>query len=452
MSDVENLMAVLRGLHLAATMSLLGTAGFIAWLLPAVDGPPAMLRRRLHRLCRLSAGIAVLAGAAWFVLQTAAIAGADTWTAGLDALPVVAVHTHFGTIMLARLLLLLVATVLVCREAGHALYPTLALSALALGLQGFIGHTGAIVGPTGHGLVVSEALHLLAAGLWLGALLPLWFSVQALPYAPAAALCERFTPLGLACVLVLAGTGFAQGIVLVGSLPGLLGTPYGHFALLKITLFLLALGLALLNRLWLADRLAAGSMEARRRLMLSIVVETVVGLAVVAAAAFMASTMPATEATPIWPFAPGGDLQGMASDLASRGAAILGAALIGGAVLAVAGVVLWKRFLMLALLVLTSAVVVHDASSSPAQGQAADDRRAPACGFAAARDHADATDRMESRGRILRVGRRDISVFPRNPGIVFVLRAAARQRDARYIREPFFQIHPDRDQVRSPDP
>src|SRR4051794_35305693 len=202
MSGHENLMVLLRGLHLVAMMSLLGTAGFIMGLLPAVDRPPAALRRHLHRLCRLSAGTAVLAGAGWFVLQAAAIANADVWSAALDTLPVVAMHTHYGRVMLARLLLLVAAT-LAYRGGTHFFHLIVALSAVALGLESFIGHAGAIVGATGHELIISEALHLLAAGLWLGALLPLWLSVRALPYAPAAALCERFTPLGLVCVLVL---------------------------------------------------------------------------------------------------------------------------------------------------------------------------------------------------------------------------------------------------------
>ena len=35
MIDADTLLALLRGLHLAATLSLLGVVGFIAWLLPA---------------------------------------------------------------------------------------------------------------------------------------------------------------------------------------------------------------------------------------------------------------------------------------------------------------------------------------------------------------------------------------------------------------------------------
>ena len=50
MIDEDTLLALLRGLHLAAPLSLLGVVGFIAWLLPAaaVDG-----REMLPKLIRL---------------------------------------------------------------------------------------------------------------------------------------------------------------------------------------------------------------------------------------------------------------------------------------------------------------------------------------------------------------------------------------------------------------
>jgi hypothetical protein len=61
MSSLATVTALLRGLHLAATLSLLGTAGFVVWILPAAETQPS-LRRRLNRLCRASGVIAILAG------------------------------------------------------------------------------------------------------------------------------------------------------------------------------------------------------------------------------------------------------------------------------------------------------------------------------------------------------------------------------------------------------
>lgn len=300
-------MAVVRGLHLAATLSLLGTAGFLAWMLPAASVVPGSLRRRLTRFMWVSGLIAFLVGIVWFTMQSAVIASADTLSDVIDALPVVAEHTRYGNVLLVRLGLLLVAilVVLIGGRAGPIrLYLTLVLAATALSLEGLIGHAGATAGAIGDGLVLSESFHLFAAGIWLGALIPLWLSLHALASAQAASVCERFTPIGLACVLVLACTGFAQGVELIGSLPALLGTTYGHFALLKIALFATALVLAALNRLWLTDRLAAGTAGARRHLLVSVSFETCVGLAIVTAAAFLASSPPAKhhmDQMSMWP-------------------------------------------------------------------------------------------------------------------------------------------------------
>ena len=124
-------------------------------------------------------------------------------------------------------------------------------------MQPLLGHAGAIGGGAGAQLIVSEALHLLAAGAWLGGLLPLFLAVGRLPHAAAAAACHGFTPIGLASVLLLAGTAVVQIAAFMGGLPGLFGTGYGHVALVKLGLFVVLLALAALNRLVLTDRLAA---------------------------------------------------------------------------------------------------------------------------------------------------------------------------------------------------
>jgi putative copper export protein/mono/diheme cytochrome c family protein len=418
-------MALLRGIHLAAMLSLLGTVGFVAWTLPAASVLPDPLTRQLRLLAWTSGVIALLVGTAWFALQAATIAGAENPSDVLDALPVVVAHTHYGTILMVRFGLLVVATGLVFEgrcfpgavrspawfglsgspiradagsgsadtpvhdeaaamgsrpdiSAGAAadraratglrgtgrftLHLTLALCLIALGLQGLIGHAGATAGAIGDRLLLSEALHLAAAGIWLGALLPLWLSLCALAPGQAASVCERFSPIGLACVLVLAGTGFAQALELVGSLPGLFGTRYGHVALLKILLFLIALGLAACNRLWLTDHLAAETADARRHLLVSVCCETCVGVAIVTAAAFMASSPPAAHTTPVWPFSWQLSLVTVNEDPELRREVVISLVGIGAAVALVVASLLLRRLRLAALAILALAVVLRGPS------------------------------------------------------------------------------------------
>jgi putative copper export protein/mono/diheme cytochrome c family protein len=362
MIGVASVMAMMRGLHLAAMLSLLGTVGFLAWMLPG--GSVELLRRRLVRLWWVSGVIALLAGAGWFALQAAAIADAGRVADVVGALPVVAWHTRYGNILMVRLGLLVGATVLAVRPGVWGRYLALCLAVAALGLQGLIGHAGAAGGAVGDGLVASESLHLLAAGIWLGALLPLWFSLRVLPPVQAAAVCERFSPIGLACVLVLAGTGFAQGLALIGGLPALLGTPYGHVALLKIVLFLVALALAALNRLWLTDRVAAGRAGARSELAVSICVEVCLGLAIVTAAAFMASSQPAAHTTPVWPLSWQFSLVTVDEDPDFRREVVVSLAAIGVAAAVMVAALLWRRFRLVALAILVLVLVWRGPSLS----------------------------------------------------------------------------------------
>ncbi len=376
-------MALVRGLHLAATLSLLGTVGFIALILPVGGATPDMLHRRLVRLWWISGAVALLAGLVWFTLQSAAIAGTDNVSDLLAALPLVAGHTRYGLTLMLRLALLLVATlagvaqgVIAWRGPSHptlsgggtlrraAVYITLLLTAIALGLQGVIGHAGATAGAIGDGLVLSEFLHLSAAGLWLGALLPLWISLRLLPPEATARVCERFSPIGLACVLVLAGTGFAQALELISSLPALFGTAYGHIALLKIALFLMTLALAALNRLWLTDRLAAGASDARRQLLVSVSMETVIGLGVVTAAAFLASTVPGAHQAPVWPFSWQLSLVTVREVPDLRQEVFVSLLAIGAAILVVAAAMLWRRFRLTALAVMLAIIAWRGPSLS----------------------------------------------------------------------------------------
>ncbi len=180
----------------------------------------------------------------------------------------------------------------------------LMLAGTALAVQPMVGHAGAIGGAAGIELIASETLHLLAAGAWLGGLLPLLMAVSLLPHRAAAIACRNFTPVGLSSVLILAGTrAIAQVTELMGGLSGLFGTTYGHVALIKVGIFLALLTLAALNRLLLTEHLAQNTAGiTQRHMRLSIAAEMLLGIAVVITASFLATLVPGTHEQPVWPF------------------------------------------------------------------------------------------------------------------------------------------------------
>jgi len=313
--------ALLRGAHLAALVSLFGTLIFAAVALGSLPaaGWARSVRTRLGRLLAASLSISLTLGIAWSVMQSAGIAGTSTLGETLAAVPVVAVHTWFGQLVLIRtgLLLALVPLCLrllepsatkrpdptstglagMARALGRrARLPTAAVVAGgALAVQALTSHFGALDAPAGRDMVALEALHILAAGAWLGALAPLLICLVAMPSSEAARCLRRFFPLGLLCVSVIAVTSLLQAVSLVGSVPALVGTAYGRVVLLKLLLFLSLLVFAALNRFVFAGP--------GRHLRRSILGEAAVAFLVMLAAGSLAHLTPGVHEQPVWPFA-----------------------------------------------------------------------------------------------------------------------------------------------------
>jgi putative copper export protein/mono/diheme cytochrome c family protein len=300
------ILALLRGVHLVALASLFGTLASLVLVAPAglrqapTEGLAA--RRGLLRLARWSNGLALLVGIGWMLLESATMAGTTSLGGTVAVLGTVVRDTRFGQLILIRLALLLLALPFLGGR-GSRLAVGLLLAGAALGMQGLMGHAGAAGGSVRAMLLASEAVHLLAAGAWLGGLLPLFLLAGALPPPAAASACESFTPVGLSAVLLIACTAAIQAWQLIGGLAGLFGTLYGHIALLKLALFFALLVLAGVNRLVLTERLRDPVPPVTRTLLrTSIGAEMLLGAAVIVVAAFLASGIPATHVQPVWPF------------------------------------------------------------------------------------------------------------------------------------------------------
>jgi putative copper export protein/mono/diheme cytochrome c family protein len=363
MGSLEIVVVLLRGVHLAALLSLFGALLFLAVVAPAATtaGNTQAIRARLLllRLARGSAALSLLAGVAWLTAASAVIAGTRGIAMALHALPVVALQTQFGQWVLPRLGLLIAVLVLpLAKRLPRA--GAIVLAGAAVAVQPLIGHAGAIGGSLGAELIASEALHLLAAGAWLGGLLPLFIAIRILPVQAAVATCRSFTPIGLSAVVVLAGTAVVQLAEFIGGVPGLFGTVYGHIALVKVGLFLLLLLLAALNRFVLTEQIdGAAPAIARRRMRCSIAVETVLGALVVFAAGFLASSTPGVHEQPVWPFAWRPSLDAFADPDLRRELIFALLAIVAAIVVAATGLI-WRqaRWPALALSVIILAVAV----------------------------------------------------------------------------------------------
>lgn len=147
--------------------------------------------------------------------------------------------------------------------------------------------------------VLADWLHFVFVAIWLGGVAyyagvvaPQVMRQQAL--APALGLSiEKFSPLAILSVLVIAITGIIQSSSFVGSFEALLNTPYGRALLVKIVFFLVLIAFGAFHQFVIAPKINAWRAkaemqeEAARRFRVSIVVEALISIITLAAAAAM---------------------------------------------------------------------------------------------------------------------------------------------------------------------
>ncbi|MCI0545699.1 MAG: CopD family protein [Candidatus Rokubacteria bacterium] len=321
---MSELAVVMRWLALAAALLLVGAFAMLLLAGRSARWPrhatAAAWEEQTLAWARWLAVLALVAGGGVLAFQAAQVTGrAEALLSPRAWLDVIA-KTQFGTAWLTRQsLLLLVAALLLLRErerstADWALFRAEAvlLSGLAVASLAWAGHAAAV---ESWRLIsaLMDALHLVAAGIWLGGLVPLALLLRAAateagadarPYAVLAV--RRFSRAALAAVLVLVTTGFWNTWTQVGDVGGLVGTRYGALLLLKLALFLLVIVLAAVNRQrWLpalpGDARTVGR-PVMARLARSVAVECALGLTIVALVSVLGVTPPARHDAAWWPF------------------------------------------------------------------------------------------------------------------------------------------------------
>jgi putative copper export protein/mono/diheme cytochrome c family protein/peroxiredoxin len=250
----------------------------------------------------------LLSGLLWLSVEAVRMSGLPPASAlSHGTLGTVLGETLFGRVWVVRFVLAVAlgATLFTGRRA--ALDATRAsLAAALLASLAFAGHAAAERGTDRIVHLSADAAHLLAAGAWVGALLPL---AHLLSRAHALELAERatrrFSIMGIACVSVLVLTGTVSAWYTVGSVPGLFGTGYGRVLLVKLALFAAMLVLAAANRLRWTPRLRAAGGEpalALKRLRRNAIAETSLGAAVLGVVGLLGVTVPAPHSQTVWPF------------------------------------------------------------------------------------------------------------------------------------------------------
>jgi len=307
-------LVIARAFHLASTLLLAGTIVFQCFVAaPAfrakADGPlEDGLRISVTRIVWGALVISVISGAAWLLFLAAEIGDvpvADAWSRGLPWM--VLTQTEFGndwTLRLEMAVLLAVLLVLPAINPGFASATDMICALLAAGLAGSIawsGHAAATTGFDGTINLASDALHLVAAGAWLGALWPLAVLLgrarlagDPVSAAIAHQATRRFSVLGIISVAAILATGIINTYEILGSLAFSIGTDYNRLLLIKIGLFIAMLCVAAVNRQRLTPRLASEAERVRaiRQLERNSRVEAGLGLLILAIVAVLGRIPP----------------------------------------------------------------------------------------------------------------------------------------------------------------
>jgi len=273
----DYVLVVARWMHFSAAMVLFGSS-----LFPFYMGDLRQIAWRSPRPFAISFACAALFGTVLWLYRYAAEIGepdqilATAW--------VVLTETSFRTVWIVRLAasLLLVAVTLTSFSQGRTALIA-GFAATLLVTEGWDGH---VVGAARFG-PFNQALHLLAAGFWLGSLVPLAAMITkarsgtATDAWRAAGALRRYSNLALVAVLVVAATGSANTWLILGAPPSPFAS-YGRALILKIGVFCLMLLVATLNRFVIIPRLNEAATESGALGLLSatILLEQVLGAAI----------------------------------------------------------------------------------------------------------------------------------------------------------------------------
>jgi putative copper resistance protein D len=288
---------ILRALHAGGGLLLFGTLSFLALLAEPADP----WSRRWQRIAVLVAAATLLLSAGVLVLQILAVPPAGTLTQTASRL---LLESRFGHVWLARAMLLAALLAALALAPNRQLVRALAtlLAGANLAIAPLAGHAAAV--EPAWPVIVANALHILAAGAWWGALPALASRMLGAPEAaPARAVTTlaRFSGAALPLVLAIVATGVVLAVIQVERWPPLFGTAYGHLLIAKVA--------ALCAVLWLAARLRWRLLPALRASPASATLSTVGGwiaaeclaaALIVALGAQLGQTVPAAHDAVHW--------------------------------------------------------------------------------------------------------------------------------------------------------
>jgi putative copper resistance protein D len=304
-------LIITRAIHIGASILIAGIFTFDFVTLGLTGQPETNdlyeFERRLFRLAFWSLIAALLSALLWFWLEVASMRELSLKNAlSTTAWGAVLFQTQFGRVWQFRIgliatafVLVLVALAVAQAKARRVLIAVLWLvSVVFLISLAWISHAAAVTVPLFG--VSGDMLHLCAAGLWIGGLVPLVIFLTRIRAEfslgeTVVRVVRRFSTLSLCCVSVLVVSGISNSWLLVGSIHALFTRHYGQLLFLKLVLFAILVGFGARNR-FLTKTMPVKAPDDRNmlsQLRRNVICEAWLGFAVVAIVACLGVTPPA---------------------------------------------------------------------------------------------------------------------------------------------------------------
>lgn len=315
---MEDFLIAARAVHYASTILLAGSFAFLCLIAGPVASP--RLCRQLSVLAWVSLVLALFSGGAWLLFVSTQMSGqsiAAVMTQGVVG--IVLNRTRFGQVWILRFVLAVILAVLLMMPRGWRWrswrWTGLVFAAGLLASLAWAGHGAATPGEPGDLHLAADVIHLLAAGAWVGSLIPLALLLAEARrrYDLGATLAARrvvvrFSVLAGASVAVLFTAGLINTWFLAGTVPALIGTQYGRLLLVKIAIFIVMVVFGAVNLLRMTPRLAARAGErdppieaALGHLRRNASIEAVLGFCVLGIVATLGILPPGLHTEPGWP-------------------------------------------------------------------------------------------------------------------------------------------------------
>jgi copper resistance protein D len=298
-------LAIVRAIHFASCLLIASV-----WIFDrlVVKGSVPAWRRMAMAILLIATPLALVSGAAWFVLVTANVSDLS-FTGAMhspNVLKLVLLQTRFGRAWQIHLVFWSTGVVVagIWMMLGRGRWIGLVSGIGLVGGVAWAGHGSTGPAPAWH--LTIDVLHLLAAAVWPAGLVPLGLILPGMIRSDqtdhgmeVSNIVRRFSACSLIAVGLLTLTGAFNSWCLLGSFHALFTSSYGRVLLVKLVFFAGMVGLGAMNLLVLKPWLGEGAITTRR-LWRNVIIEIVLGAGVVAAVGLLGLQEPSRTVEMQW--------------------------------------------------------------------------------------------------------------------------------------------------------